>query len=79
MIDNETALRWIELDCTRNGECIVYRPIVVVLTSVAAVSLGMDCGTLLAGPPAISERRRDVVVLRHCDLDYEQATACERT
>jgi hypothetical protein len=57
----------------RSGERIMYRGLLFVSMSAAAVSTGMDHGTVIAAPPG-NENRRDVVVLRHCDLDYEQST-----
>ena len=51
----------------------MYRRLVFALATVMAVFIVTDNALLLAAPPA-SENARDVVVLPHCELDYEQAT-----
>jgi HlyD family secretion protein len=51
----------------------VYRGLLFVSIAAAALFAGTDTGNVLAAPPA-KENRRDAVVLRHCDLDYEQST-----
>ncbi len=49
------------------------RNFLIVVVSLAALFLGTRNRNLLAHPPT-NENRRDVVVLHHCDIDYEQST-----
>jgi RND family efflux transporter MFP subunit len=51
----------------------VYRGFLVFSLSAAAIVSGTHRGPALAAPP-VKESRRDLVILRHCDLDYEQST-----
>jgi RND family efflux transporter MFP subunit len=67
------TLRWNQDDCAFSGERVVYRRLLFVSLPVTAIFLVMVDATVLADPP-VRENHRDVVVLHHCDLDYEQST-----
>jgi RND family efflux transporter MFP subunit len=51
----------------------VNRGLLFVSICSGAIFPGPNNGAILATPP-VTENRRDVVVLRHCDLDFEQST-----
>jgi HlyD family secretion protein len=65
--------RWARNGITDGGERVVYFSQPIQSIAVAATLLGMSSGRGLAAPPT-NASRRDVVVLRHCDLDYEKST-----
>jgi RND family efflux transporter MFP subunit len=51
----------------------VIRRLTIVLIAAATIFWGRQDGHVLGAPPA-RESHRDMVVLHHCDLDYEQST-----
>jgi HlyD family secretion protein len=62
-----------QIDFFALGERIVYRHSVIILALIAGSLAGMHPPGSQAAPPAQASRE-DVVVLRHCDLDYEKST-----
>ena len=51
----------------------MYRGLLFVSICSVAIFPRFNNGAILAAPP-VTENRRDVVVLHHCDLDFEQST-----
>jgi RND family efflux transporter MFP subunit len=60
------------LSVPRGGERIVYRNLIVVSVSAVAVFLQTQARNAIAAPP--KDEGRDVLVLHHCDVEYEQST-----